>query len=301
VGGDSIPPTAGATVDAATALAVEAPANDVALFADDWRIVCASVAGPNHDRNAVPNEDAFVTAALPDGGHVFAVADGAGSVSHAAHGSRIAVDAAVDAAKLVFIADLVRSNAWWTETAAATYSAACLTGFQHRVRADVSARSSQRVPGVTPAASQYSSTLLALVAYPPFFCFFSVGDCFLVLDREPGGPALVVAPPASDSPQNVTTFLTSAHVGDDLQAGVIVDDAVRGVALCTDGMYEGMLAVELDHNGVARPMAPPEFRNYFTFFADGTVEATELSRKLTSREFARTSGDDKTMILAVRR
>jgi hypothetical protein len=268
-------------------------------FTRHWRIVPASVAGPHHSKRAIPCQDSFDTAPLVGGGQVFAVADGAGGprYTHSAHGARLAVEAAIEAAEWVFDGRTEQPQ-WWATTASPQYAQACLRAFDAKLRAVTEARS-RTVGDAQRVSEQYATTLLAAVAFPPFLCFVSVGDGFLVVDREPGGPQLLVPPPMVGDSMNETTFLTSSDRDADLRAGVLVDRALCGIALCTDGMYEGMLTVAKGRDGRPVPLAPPEFRNYFRFFADDRADAGELSRKLGSREFARTSGDDKTMVLAV--
>jgi hypothetical protein len=269
-------------------------------FLADWRVIPASVAGPNHNRMAVTCQDAFATAALPGNGYVLAVADGAGSASHSAHGARLAVEAAVRAAEVVFGAGAVDRPQWWVDRAAIEYATACVDEFEGRLAGATEVRYRRDQRNRNELRGQYATTLLAAVVYPPYLCYVSVGDGFLVVDREPGGPQLVVWQADTGANANETTFLTSAGRDGDLRAKVLVDPALAGIALCTDGLYEGMLTVGRDAAGRLVPVAPPEFRSYFRFFADDATDPAELTRKLGSREFAATSGDDKTIVLAVR-
>lgn len=267
-----------------------------------WRIVSASVSGPSHDARGITNQDAFDTAVLPAHGRAFAVADGAGSRSHSAHGARLAVESAMEAAADVFDGHAAQPLSWWAESATSDFARACLTGYHRRLDATINASQdmSRDSAGHLSLADEYATTLLAVVSCPPYLCYASIGDCFLVVDRAPGGPRLVVPPPLGGTAMNETTFLTSPLAETDVRYGVIVDDAICGIALCSDGLYEGLLDAKPDGNGVPRPLASAAFRAYFTFFADPDVDASELERKLAGAEFAATSGDDKTIVLAVR-
>ena len=67
-----------------------------------WRIVPASVAGPNHARLALTNQDCWKAQELGANRWLFAVADGAGSRAQAAHGALLAIQAAMSAAERCF-------------------------------------------------------------------------------------------------------------------------------------------------------------------------------------------------------
>jgi hypothetical protein len=268
-------------------------------FTSAWRVVSASVTGPNHASTGLENQDAMKSGPVGDGLYLMAVADGAGSQPRAAHGALLSVNAACEAAEQAFARRPGSVHEW--RDAAWQYGGACLAWFDELVAGAVAALP-PRGDGRTPVErADFATTLLAVVADPPYFCYVCVGDGFLVLDRSPGGPHLVVPPPTGRGHANETVFLTSPHRDRDLRTGVIVDTGIRGLALCTDGLIDGMLAVARSPNGGVLPVAPPEFAEYFAVFGDPTVDASELGRKLQSKAFAASSGDDKTMIMAVRR
>jgi len=148
-----------------------------------------------------------------------------------------------------------------------------------------------------PARADFATTLLAAVVAPPWFVWVSVGDGFLVVDRDPGGVHLVVAPPTDREFQGETTFLTSADRLAALRYDVLLDPLARGLALCTDGLMEGLLTLE---SNPPLPAAPPEMVAYFDYVRDRTKESAGLERTLASPEFAATSGDDKTIAMVVR-
>jgi hypothetical protein len=270
-------------------------------FDRGWRVISASVAGPNHTSLGIENQDSLRQGPVGDGLHLLAVADGAGSQPRSAHGSRLSVEAAREAADQIF-ATAPRTLRQWHETTQ-RYAQACLAQFDELVeRAITPLRNRPAATGVTTVSrSEFATTMLAIVADPPYFAYVCVGDGFLVVERSPGGSQLVIAPPAGRQTANETFFMTSPGRADDLRCGVIVDTGARGLALCTDGLIDGMLDVRRGPDGVDHACAPPDFDAYFAAFRAPGVDGSELSRKLQSKEFAASSGDDKTMLMAVLR
>lgn len=268
-------------------------------FERRWRVISASVAGPNHTSLGIENQDNLRQGPVGDGLHLLAVADGAGSQPRSAHGSRLSVDAAWEAADRVFARKPRSLNDW--HAVLGEYAKACLRQFDELVdRAITPLRARPTATGVsTVARAEFATTLLAVVADPPFYAFVCVGDGFLVMERAPGGSHLMVPPPSGRRTANETVFMTSAGRGEDLRKGLIVDTGARGIALCTDGLIDGLLDVRRGPDGVTYPCAPADFDAYFAAFRAPGVDGSELSRKLQSKEFAASSGDDKTMLMAV--
>jgi hypothetical protein len=122
--------------------------------------------------------------------------------------------------------------------------------------------------------------LLAVVARPPRFVYLSVGACFLVVEHRGGGAHLVV-PPDSDA---------------GVRYGLIDDGRITGVALCSDGLADGMLGTD----GSQRLLAPADFSGYLRAFAAPGACPADLRRRFESEAFAATSADDKTIVLAAR-
>jgi len=265
-----------------------------------WRVIPASVTGPSHARQALTNQDHWQARELGPDRWLFAVADGAGSRSQAAHGSLLAIQAAVSAAQRCFGSAPPGPPADW-EDRLACFARACQQYFDRAV-AGAAAELAARTPGSPPAAElrrEYATTLLAVIADPPCFGYFSVGDGFLILYRQPGGPQLIVAPSSEREHAGGTVFLTSERRAEFVAVSTVCDPGVRGVALCTDGLIEGVLTQRAAPDGRRFPVAPPEFASYFDYFATPGVNPDELARKLQGEEFARTSGDDKTMLMAL--
>jgi hypothetical protein len=267
-----------------------------------WRVTAASVIGAGHVRGNLPNQDRWRSAPVGSGTHLLTVADGAGSRSRAEFGAEFAVAAAHDAATGTFGTRPGTLREW--RAAAARFAVACLREFDRKVTEEVARivrhESADVLLDEDELWRSFGTTLLAVVTAPPFLCFVSVGDCFLVVDRDPGGPHLVVAPPERDHAGG-TVFLTSKARERHLSHGVVVDDRIRGLAVCSDGVSEGMLDTRVTPDGRLQQLAPAEFGSYFTHFGDPRTTSEELGAKLRSPEFAATSSDDKTIVMAVRR
>jgi hypothetical protein len=263
-----------------------------------WRITAASVIGAGHVRGNLPNQDRWRAEAIGPGIQLLTVADGAGSRSRAEHGAEFAVSGAHRAAMAVFGGGAPSTLAAW-RAAATRFASGCLREFDLRV-VDEMRRITENGEDEDELWRSFGTTLLAVVTAPPYLCFVSVGDCFLVVDRNPGGPHLLVAPEEREHAGG-TVFLTSRGRDRHLTRGVLVDDRIRGVAVCSDGVSEGMLAMRTAPDGRLQHRAPAEFGAYFAHFGNPRTTPAELAAKLESPEFAATSNDDKTIVMAVRR
>jgi hypothetical protein len=264
-----------------------------------WRVISATAKGPGHASVHRPNQDRELTRPVgTDGTWVYAVADGAGSRTRSDHGALLAVEAAATAAESVFGHGSPSSIDAW-RVSVMSFAKECLDSFDRRVAAEVQGLRAVTSDSPDELRGSFATTLLTVVSAPPYFGYVSVGDCFLVVDRDPGGAHLVVTAPEREH-AGTTVFLTSRNRGSYLNHGVIMDARIRGLALCTDGLCEGMLAIQQTSDGRIHQLAPPEFTVYFDHFSSPAVDGAELTMKLLSKEFAATSSDDKTIIMAVR-
>jgi hypothetical protein len=257
-------------------------------FHSEWRIVPATAMGVHHILAGRENQDSFACRRL-GAGFVVVVADGAGSRPRSALGSRLAVDTACNAAARVLPA--------WPGSLRAFRAA------ERRFVRDFFDLYDRRLTALTRARprshpGEFASTLLAVVAHPPCFAYLSLGDAFLVAQRGGDVPQLLIAgdPDGTDA----TTYLTTAGRMGHVRQGVVADAAVTGLALCTDGLAESMLTVDVGADGRRSYAVPTDFSGFFNVFADREAFAVELTRHLNSPAISATSGDDRTMVLAVR-
>lgn len=267
---------------------------------DGWRITVASVIGPAHVRAGLPNQDRWLARKIGKHSCLYAVADGAGSRSRSGEGAEFAVLAAGKAAETTFGAGPHPAGIDGWGQAMRMFWKLCVQWFDRSVDEAAAQTQDAGGPPIQELRREFATTLLAVVAAPPYFGYLSVGDCFLVVDRHPGAPKLVVNAPDREH-AGATTFLTSDHRDENLSTGVLLDDRISALALCSDGLAEGLLSARMERDGNLHYLAPPAFRAYFGRFADDRVDGAELDARLASAEFAATSGDDKTIVMAVRR
>jgi len=211
----------------------------------------------------------------------------------------VAVAVAVAAADSVFGRGLP-TDAGGYRQAAKRFRTQCLASFDHNLRQQI--ESDCRTEGldrgvITPG--EYASTLLAVVSAPPWLVYVSVGDCFLVVDRRPGGPFLLS--PAEEVREHAggTVFMTSDAREEHCSTGIVRDEGIGAIALSTDGLYEAMLVIRKASDGTLWFEAPADFSRYFDHFRSPDVGPSDMEALLSSAAFADSSGDDKTMIMLV--
>ena len=252
-----------------------------------WRVVPVSVTGSEHLRRGVENQDAFAHRSSGDR-LVLAVADGAGSAARSATGARLAVDAACDAATAIAPPDPGRAG---RAVQARRWAERALGLFDRRLTRLIDESGGER--------RDYATTLLAVVARPPALVFLAVGDSFLVVEHRNAGAHLIVAPDNGTSRAS-TVFLTSADRASAVRCGVLEDAEITGLALCSDGMLDAVLATGPDADGRSTLLAPADFTNYLRMFADRSARPADLAERLRSPDFTASSADDKTMVLVTR-
>jgi serine/threonine protein phosphatase PrpC len=262
-------------------------------FPPNWRIAGVSVQGSRHAAVAQANQDAWLYRRVADEVFVLAIADGAGSRPRSAVGSRLAVEAAFAGACAVFPAQPLDEKHEWVELAR-NWASACRAAFSQATAGVAGALSA----GEPLTSDDFACTLLAVLVCSPWYCYITIGDCFLVVHRRPGGAHLVVPPQMADS-RAVTTFLTAPEAAE-VSSGVIDEPRLAGLVLCSDGLIEATLDVARAADGTMCYLVPPEFSGFLEVFGDERTTA-DLTAGFTSPEYAAASGDDMTMLLAVRR
>ena len=265
-----------------------------AIGSCELRIVSASARGAAHAESGAPNQDRHGNRRLADGAQVIAVADGAGSRSRSDRGAQLAVDGAIAAAERHFAAapDADDVVAW--RRAAEAWRHDCAREFDERLAQEIA---DGREPATPEARAAYATTLTAVVWRKPWLVVYAVGDCFLVIDHEPR--SYLIWPTEFRENAGVTVFMTSATRETETYAKLIHDPGLRGLALCSDGLAESTLTVRPTADGF-RYVAPPDFSAYFDVFAQLDDANRVLHQRISSQQVALTSGDDKTMVLAVR-
>jgi serine/threonine protein phosphatase PrpC len=251
-----------------------------------WHIAGASVMGTSHQHMMPPRgcDDVCSWQYLPESSLVIAVADGAGSASHAAEGATEAVQSAMDVAKdAVTRAQIPTDHETWNNMLHALLSTA-----QKRIGA-------LACFPLTPG--DYATTLLTVVITPLWLAALQVGDGAIIL-RYNDERIEAATWPTKGEFVNETTFITSSRAHDDAQIIIMPSTEIRGVALMTDGIE--LISLDMTNHIASAPFFAP-------FFALMDAEGTSSEKEATIRSFLQServngrTDDDKTLVLATRR
>ncbi|MFB9557504.1 PP2C family serine/threonine-protein phosphatase [Streptomyces roseoviridis] len=271
--------------------------------------------GYRHIQDDTPCQDAWDRLETP-GGLVLAVADGAGSAPRSGEGAREAVRLAVEAFAPV--------AAPWQRIGGARLCRERMTEAFREVRSSF-LRWCEGPPG------PYATTLTVVVAAEGWLGQASVGDGLVLVRAVPvGGPRGGPAGPAESGPYasgtagpgggtaapsyhllprahtgseyaNETVFLGSTTALGRLRVDCVRDDAIDGVLLSTDGLTQALLR--------RAPAGPPLPHDAFLGHLfdrlgrsdyDHDEEERRLGDFLASDQITRVTGDDKTLLWAIR-
>lgn len=214
-----------------------------------WRSWGASVTGPAHIGNGLPNQDAWA-AAHRRWGDLVTVADGLGSCLHSEIGSRAACRAVREAAR-----------------------------FWHRYSLADAAQLPRLIGALWPfliqpvAPEDCSSTcLFAVVGADGDVCLGQLGDGMIAACRADGGVDLPLAE-AQESFSNVTTGLGSDRTVARWRTARLAGSQYDAFVLCTDGIADDLLpervaafSTEVYHHyrGMPRPERSADLRAWLT-------------------------------------
>lgn len=249
-----------------------------------WRTASAVVIGGDHLRMGLPCQDRAVVREVDPTRLVMVACDGAGSASHAELGAEVASQTA--AAFLTALAPI-------TDTTEAAAVGAALLG---QVREALGAAAAEA--GVP--MKMLATTLLAVAVDPDHLLAFQVGDGAIAFTTT-RDPLALAFWPFKGAHANETWFATSDNAPTQLQ-GLRVDAVAVEVALLTDG---------LEHLALDFAAKAPFAAFFAPFFAavgelapadPAASEAlsAELRAFLASPRVLAETGDDKTLLLAVR-
>ena len=247
-----------------------------------WRVAGASVPGAGHLRSGLPCQDDHWWKLEADGVLVAAVADGAGSASHAEEGARAAVRAAVDQAATIWRTLAPRQREEWDHLLQGAFIVA-------RLAVQSAAKALGR------PIHDLATTLLLAVATRDQTAAAQIGDGAVVARLAGEGLTALTRPPRTEH-LNETTFLTSDDALAEMQFA-LCDEPARGLALLSDGLQ--MLGLTFADRSAYQPFFLPMFRN-LRASAPGERLPAALREFLTSAAVNGRSDDDKTLILATR-
>jgi hypothetical protein len=241
------------------------------------RVVGCAVTGPKHEADDSPCEDASAGRTLPGGRFVVAVADGLGSASRAAEGSRLATDRLVG-----HLADALSAA---DDPGPAAMEARLETGFQ-------TARTAlaERADELDAPVSALNTTLLAAVGGPSGVAGGAVGDGGVV--RHHDGEHHLLVPREDDYYTSRTTPLQSDRWRENVRFAHHAE--ADGAAVFSDGLDNAAWA----GGGEIQDSLFDQLFAFVRSTADRAAMEAELESFLDHERFRRHSRDDKSIALA---
>ncbi len=278
--------------------------------ASNWRILGASVTGTSHHKAGRDCDDAHAIRQLQDGPLLLAVADGAGSVSHAAAGAKCAVRTALDTAEAALaqqpedmeqwqrLLDLVLASVRMSLEQLASGEMS-FPGIEHEQSQTAEAAEDSFMVGVPLAGTlalplyEFATTLLVAIVTPQWLAVTQIGDGAVVAQYADGNLEALTWPDHGEY-VNETSFITNANYGQHIQYCILSEKDLLGIALFTDGIERLVL------NFATKTPGKSFFTSMFQFVARAEASEGELAAFLASERVCELTDDDKTLVLAVR-
>ena len=251
-----------------------------------WRVIRASVQGTSHAKTGQPCQDSSsVGVGAPDGMLVAAVADGAGSATLSADGSRIAACAATKRAIYLMRLHVQPFYEGVLEK--------ILRESIRSARIELKAEANRQ----NKSLREFATTLIVAICTREITGAAQVGDGAVVAAGEgvPGDGYALFSAPQRGEYANTTNFITS----DGWQNSLAVKmryGSVKSVAMFTDGIQPIALVAAADN----APHAP-FFDPLFSWMANQNSEyaaGDALKAFLSSPRVTARTGDDLTLLLA---
>jgi hypothetical protein len=254
-----------------------------------WRIAAASAIGTSHQRTDLPCQDSLdvqLVGTLDGDVLVCAVADGAGTATHAEIGSEAAVKTVVR---------LVRESLG-SGVSVSSIERKCATSWLFHIQSAIQELAEQ----AARQSRDYACTLLVAIIAAESAAFFQIGDGAMVIPNEADDEWSYIFWPQHGEFANSTNFITSSNAAEVLEF-VTINRRIDRFAAFSDGIENLVL-----HNETRTTHSP-----FFTGMV-GPVEQTtnigldeelsnSLSRYLSSERICDRTDDDKTLVLASRR
>jgi protein phosphatase 2C-like protein len=249
----------------------------------DWQVISAAVQGLSHQKQGLPCQDALKYSCLPGNILLVALADGAGSATHAELGAQAAVQASVDWLLTSLENNQPAECCEWTEVIWETFKNARIALEQLAEEHNEPIRS-------------FATTLTCLVATPKQLVVGQLGDGAVVKVDKNGGVDTVTTLQRGEY-ANETNFLTQDQALD-LVVIQVIDEQVQALAVMSDGLTR--LALKRPNNEPHVPFFKPLFAFASTSSNDTTQANDALVNFLTSPKVNERTDDDKALILALR-
>jgi hypothetical protein len=251
-----------------------------------WRTLGVSVCGTSHLARGTPCQDAHQIRTLVNRTVVIAVADGAGSAARSEEGSRLAVQASVEA---------LTASLGNLKVLPDTSLADALTGAASCARAALLDAAGVTTNIAAPSANvdEFATTLLLVAITCQWIGVLQVGDGAIAA-LDDGGDVQILTVADGSEYLNETTFLTSHNWFESAYSNVVPADRYSGIAVMSDGLQ--VLATNYADNTAHLPFFLPLFR----FAAREQSSEDELRSFLRSEKVCARTDDDKTLVITIR-
>jgi len=249
---------------------------------EQWQVIGTSVPGTAHIKHDLPCQDAHGFLTLSQGGVVVAVADGAGSASHAEQGALCAVQTPLALLKTRLASALPADQEAWETLLAQAFA--------------TTREALEKLAGTEAIPlRELATTLTLVIVTPTWLVTGQIGDGFAVAHTGKG-ELFACTEPQKGEFASETYFLTMDGALDHVD-GRVYALSVAAIAVLTDGLFR--LAVQLPANTPHPPFFSPLLA--FPGKMAGTQTAQEqLAAFLRSERVNTRTDDDKTLVLAAR-
>jgi hypothetical protein len=251
-----------------------------------WKTIGVSVAGFSHQSSGAPCQDFHMASCLPQGWLVAAVSDGAGSALRSFEGAKTICERLVsDISDGLLKSDDIQRNMRVDQVIAR----------QWIVDTIESAREELTKSGGEGSLSQFHATLVAVIAGPNGGTFFHIGDGAACATDINDLSSSSLSLPENGEYANETYFYTQPEWKDHLRLTEF-DGRFNLIALMTDGVTPFALAPQ------AAGIYIPFFEPVSKFLSRHPIEdgKAALAATLAKEEIRKITGDDKTLIWALR-
>lgn len=244
-----------------------------------WRVFGASVAGKSHLDKGIPCQDAHAHAKV-GASLVAVVCDGAGSARHSELGAQFVANTLAQA-----LADALRQGASIQDLHDGALACAMA-----QVRGGLEALADNH----GAVLGDYATTVVGAVMGPSVGLFFHLGDGVGVAQLNDGGE--VISLPANGEYANETYFLSGERWRDQLRL-LPIPRCVRGLVLMSDGCMPFAMS---KHNVSLYAPFMGAVQNYLSCMDDIVLGEQALAHTLLDPRTHQITGDDKTLLIALR-
>ena len=244
-----------------------------------WRVFGASVVGKSHLDKGLPCQDAHAHVSAGES-LVAVVCDGAGSARHSELGAQ-------------FVATtLAQALARRLEQGASIEQ--LHDGMLLSSMAQVRGALEEMADNHGAVLDDYATTVVGVVMGPSVGVFFHLGDGVGVAQLGDGGE--LISPPANGEYANETYFISGERWRDQLRL-LPIPRGVRGLVLMSDGCMP--FAMSKNNASLYAPFMGA-VQNYLSCMDDITLGEEALAHTLADPRTHQITGDDKTLLLALR-